>query len=404
MADIGGLDYLDAVFETVSGLTTTGASVIKDVERLPLALVFWRSQIQWIGGLLTLLTILLLLAPTGIGGIPLNHASSLSRAVLWSDHGKTLDSIIAITRVYLATTTACFIALVLMGERPFHAITLAMMALSPGGLLPENGSLLSFIGQPATFVLALFLIVGATSIFWQRMVLSWNIRALLKHRESYGIIILTLILSVVIASLLFRAAGSADVLSPGAAFIEGIFNAASLVSTNGVETREGVFALLPIALVIFIVIVGGGAFSTAGGLKHYRIGGMIAQSMYEIRRLIYPSAIRSTQFETQSYDNTLLRAIWSYFTVAIMVMAAGLVLLNSTGISFNAAFMATIAAFSNSGPIYNPAWAVQGDPGWPVYADLTSFSKIVLMNLMILGRIEVLVVLGAFNLKYWANR
>lgn len=404
MADIGGLDYMDAVFETISALTTTGASVIKDIERLPHALVFWRSQVQWTGGLLTLLTVLLLLAPTGVGGIPLNHASSVSGAVLWANHEKTLDSIITITRIYLATTASCFIVLVLLGEDPFHAVTLAMMALSTGGFLPENGSLQSFVGQPATFALAVFLIIGATSIFWQRMIMTWNVRALLKHRESYGIIVLTLILSIVIALLLFRAAGSAAVLSPGSAIIEGVFNAASLVSTNGVETREGVFALLPITLVVFVVIVGGGAFSTAGGLKHFRVGGMIVQSVREIHRLIYPHAIRSTRFEAQSYDSHLLKAIWSYFTVAIAVMAVGMVLLNYSGMSFDASFMASIAAFSNAGPVYNTAWAVQGDPGWPAYADLASMAKVALMMLMILGRIEVLVVLGAFNLKYWTGR
>ncbi len=404
LADISALSYWDAVFETVSGLTTTGASVIKDLGSLPRALVFWRSQVQWTGGLLTLLTVLMLLAPTGVGGIPLNHASSVLRAGLWTNHEKNVYSIATITRVYLATTAACFILLVLVGESPFNAMTLSMMALSTGGLLPESGPLQGFVSQPATIILAIFLIIGATSIFWQRMIVSRNLRGLARHRESYSIILLVLVLALIIASLLFKAAGSSSVLSPGSAIVEGLFNAASLVSTSGVETREGVYALLPITLVVFVVIVGGGAFSTAGGLKHFRIGAMAVQSAREINRLIYPHAIRSTRFEEHAYDSDLLRAVWSYFTVAIMVIALGVIVLNSTGLSFEAAFTATVAAFSNAGPVYNQAWAAQGDTGWPIYADLTFVAKSSLMVLMVLGRIEVLVVLGAFNLKYWLRR
>ncbi len=404
MADISGLGYLDAVFETVSSLTTTGATVVRDIDGLPRAVVFWRSQVQWIGGLLTLLTILLFLAPSGVGGLPTIHSSSISRAAAWNDRGKTFVSVITITRVYLATTSACFIALVLAGEDPLNAMTLAMMALSTGGMLPQSGSIQTIVGQPAILILSFFLIVGATSIFWQGMVLNWHIKGLRRHRESYSIIILVVALSLVIAALLYNAAGSSDVLSAKEALIEGFFNAASLVSTNGIETREGVFALLPVTLVIFIVIIGGGTFSTAGGLKHYRIGGMLVLSLREIRRLIYPNAIGSAKFGSQAYDSNLLQAIWSYFTVTILALCLFTVVLNLNGINFNAALIAALSAFSNIGPLYNSAWSSQAGGEWPVFADFSNLSKITIMVLMVLGRIEILAVLAVLNIKYWLRR
>ncbi len=404
LADVGGLGYFNAVFETISGLTTTGATVIRDIESLPRALILWRSQVQWIGGLLTLVTVLLLLAPSGIGGLPPNHASLISRAAAWTDRGRTFLSVMTITRVYLATTSACFVALVLVGEPPFKALNLAMMALSTGGFLPQNGSLLSFVSQPAILVLAVFLIIGATSIFWQAMVLNWQTNRMMRHRESYSIILSSIILAIVISSLLYQAAGSSEVLSLGAALIEGMFNAASLVSSNGIETREGVFALLPITLVIIIILIGGGIFSTAGGMKHYRIGGMIVQSLSEIRRLLYPHAINSARFGSQVYESGLLRAIWGYFTVAIISLSTFTILLNLSGMDFNASLMSAVASFSNAGPVYNSAWAVQGDIGWPAYADLGAAPKLMLMCLMILGRLEVLAVLAVLNVKYWLKR
>ncbi len=404
MADISGLGYLNAIFETISGLTTTGATVVRDVEKLPVAIIFWRSQVQWIGGLLTLLTILLFLAPSGIGGLPSNHSSSISRASAWNDRGKTFISVITIARVYLATTAACFVALVLVGETPLNAMTLSMMALSTGGMLPQSSSLQTMVSQPAIFILALFLIIGATSIFWQGMLLNWHTRGLKRHRESYSIILAVLVLTLVIAALLYKVAGSSDVLSANEALLEGFFNAASLVSTNGVETREGVFALLPITLVIFIVVIGGGTFSTAGGLKHYRVGGMIVLSLHEIRRLIYPSAIGSEKFGSQAYNSDLLQAIWSYFTLAILALSVFTVILNLSGLDFNAALVASLASFSNIGPLYHSAWSFQGGGEWPSYADLSTWAKISLMILMILGRIEILAVLAVLNLKYWFRR
>ncbi len=404
MTDMGGLNYSDALFESVSGLTTTGATVVRDIDALPRALIFWRSQVQWIGGLLTLLTIVLLLAPSGIGGLPSDHFSSKSRDNTQRREQRTFRAALTISRVYFFMTAACFVALVLSGEEPFYAVTLAMMALSTGGLMPTNGSLEAIIGQSATLVLAVFLVVGATSIFWQRMVLNWHIRDLVRHRESYSIAALTIILAVILGSLLYRAAGSSDVLPPQAAIIEGLFNAASLVSTNGLETREGVFALLPVTLVLFIVVIGGGAFSTAGGIKHFRIGKMMLQSFQELNRLVYPHSVNTIRRGNQHDGSRIYKAIWSYFIVAISVLTVGVVALNSSGIGFDAALVATIAAFSNAGPIYNPAWAAQGDPSWPAYADFTISAKSTLMGLMILGRIEVLVLLGSLNLNYWLRR
>ncbi len=404
MTDIGGLGYLDAVFETVSGLTTTGASVLKDIDGLPKAVLFWRSQVQWLGGLLSLLTVILLLAPSGIGGLPSDHFSSVSRGNIVQRQSRTFRAVVTISRVYFFMTLACFVALVLVGENPFHAVTLAMMALSTGGVLPTSGSLQSIAGQSATLVLALFLVVGATSIFWQRMVLRWHIRDLVKHRESYGIFIATLVLAIVFGSLLYKAAGSSDVLSPVAAITEGIFNAASLVSTNGLETREGVFALLPVTLVLFVIVIGGGTFSTAGGMKHYRIGKMISHSFMELQRLIYPHAIHSAGPVDQNDGARVYKAIWSYFIVAIASLSIGVVALNMSGISFKPSLVAAIAAFSNAGPVYNSAWAAHGDPAWLAYVDFATPTKSILMVLMILGRIEVLVLLGSLNLKYWLRR
>lgn len=402
--DTSGLSFIDATFEAVSGLTSTGASVIGNLDALPRATIFLRSQIQWVGGYFTLLTILLVLSPAGIGGLPNISNLSISRRSLEEGEIRLFDFAFNIARYYLFATGLCFLLLTMTGTRPFFAAQLAMTAVSTGGFLPFDADLQTFVGPLSQLILAVFLIVAATSIVWQRAIVKNRWSAVQAHRESYIILGVVVLLGLVLAAVLFQVSGSASGVSPGQAFAEGIFNAASLVSTSGIETREGVFSLLPYTLILMVVLAGGSAFSTAGGLKYYRFGALMVQSSRELNRLVYPRAIQSAKFGSQNYNIDLLKAIWSFMVVAIFTIALGTFALAVLGLRFEAALMAAVSSFSNAGPVYSSGWAPQGDPNWPAYADFSSGGKITLMVLMILGRLEVLVVLAAFNLKYWTNR
>ncbi|MEN0041668.1 MAG: potassium transporter TrkG, partial [Pseudomonadota bacterium] len=186
--------------------------------------------------------------------------------------------------------------------------------------------------------------------------------------------------------------------------IEAFVNAASLVSTSGLETQPGYHTLLPLVTVLFIVFLGGSAFSTSGGLKQYRMGGMLVQSLSELDRLIYPHIIRGSHFGSERYDMELMKAIWSFFVVAIVTIAAASILVSAGGVPFDAALTATIASFTTAGPIYSPDWGQAGEVPWPEYADLATPAKLTLMLTMLLGRLEVLAVIGIFSLRYWRTR
>ncbi|MDJ0930749.1 potassium transporter TrkG [Breoghania sp.] len=401
---VGGLKIGDAIFEAVSGLTTTGGTVLTNLSTVPYALIAWRAELQWMGGLLTLLGLTLIPAPAGTGGLP-DRYIRLVGIEGYRDRQRVLAAMRDITGFYTVVTLACIIMLMATGIRPLDALCLSFSTVSTGGFLPINGTISSYANPMAEIVLMVFMLIGATSILWQRMVLLGRMQMLRQHRESYSVIIVGAVLGLLYAAVLFRAAGSSSALSPWQALREGLFTAISLVTTTGFEVREAGFAVLPLTLVLFVAFAGGGTFSTAGGLKHYRVGGMAIQAYRELGRLVYPHAIRPAHFfGSQAYDIQLMKAIWSFFVAAIFVVALGSLALALENINYEGALIAAIASFSNIGMLYSSGWLPIDAPHWPGYSDFNTHTKIILCALMIFGRIEVLALFGALNRTYWLRR
>ena len=403
MADISQLGFLDSLFEAVSGLTTAGGSILKTVEAWPQGLLFWRIQLQWFGGFLALLTVLLIVAPMRIGGLTSRSEVHLGNLDRNGTQRRAFTSVSKIFGVYTAMTVICAIVLFMSGTRAFYSVTLAMTAVSTGGLLPFDGALDSYVSSIGMFAMIVFLLLGATSVFWQRMLIDRHISRLTSHRESYSVIALIGALSFIYMLIIVSiSAPSANAI--GKALLEGFFVATSLVATSGIEARPGTIPLIPLIVVLFIIVLGGSAYSTTGGLKHYRLGAMLVQSWNEIERLIYPHNVRPARFGSQDYDIHLMKAIWSFFTVMILTIALLSIIVAASGIPFEAALSATIATVTTAGPVYETGWAAPGAEAWPAYSDFNSVGKLALILAMILGRLEVLVILALASTKYWFNR
>jgi len=401
IASLTELGVLDAYMEAVSGMTTTGFTFLKLIDETPRAILFWRSQLQWVGGLLTLWSLVLIISPFGVGGLPQNQISLMS-----GGSGREITSTIRvaldIARIYGMLTLMCIVGLLACGISLFDSISLAFSTLSTGGFLPRSGNLESYGSASAELVICVFMLAGATSIFWFRMMQSrWQLLAV--HRESYIVVGVALLVGLTYSVLLFQAAGSADVLHPLTALREGLLTGISLVTTTGFETRQSGFSVLPLTMVLFIVLVGAGSFSTAGGIKFYRIGAMVIQSGRELNRLIYPHGVRPATFGGQPYDIQLMKAIWAYFLTVVVLVPAIAVVLAEPGLPFDGALLASASAFANAGPIYASGW-LPGAEQWPAVATFSPTKKLVLATSMILGRLEILALFGALNKTYWLNR
>ncbi|MDA8869809.1 hypothetical protein N9H93_00285 [Rhizobiaceae bacterium] len=401
--DMGALSPTDALFEAVSALTTAGSTTIVDPDIWPRALLFYRAQLQFIGGYLALITVVLIVAPLGLGGLTKRRSTFGSGGDVMVGQGSPLTIAGRLGLLYLTFAAFCTIALFLSGHRIWHAVGYAMSATSTGGFVPfeqEPDVTLSTLGM---FILALFIALGATSVFWQRSILDGRLIRLREHRESYSVLLMTVVLGSLLAGTLVVLEGG-DFTILVRHFAEGLFNAASLVATNGLESRPGVFALLPLTLVIFVILIGGSAYSTSGGLKLYRVGGMLVQSWSELDRLIFPNGVQVSHFGSQRFGPTLMRAIWSFFVAALITVAIMSTLLAATGLPFEAALLATVANFATAGPVYEAGWEPLSQIVLPLYRDMGNPSKWLLCLTMLLGRMEIIALLALASPRYWRSR
>ena len=384
--------FVAALFEAVSGFTTTGATVYRSLAGAGRSIIFWRAELQWLGGLATLVTFVTILAPAGVGGLSSRGLAALGG---FSEAGpeRVAQGLRRLVSLYSLFTGLCIILLFLAGIPTFDAICLSLSTVSTGGFMPVDGTLAVYNSPYAETVISFFMIIGATSIVFHRAVLEGRWSILFDHRETWW-----LLSAMAVVGLIYTWAfhtGENLILALG----EGLFNSISVISTTGFETRVGGLSAIPDTLVLFLALGGGAALSTAGGLKFYRVGAMTVQSMHELMRLLFPHSVRATRFGSQPYDLDLMKAIWANLVLAMaIIMFAALALAISLP-SFDAAMIAAMSAFANIGPLYSHEWTMAAN--WPEYADFGVFAQLVMIVTMILGRIEVIVLFASVYAAYW---
>ncbi|MHA1559900.1 MAG: potassium transporter TrkG [Alphaproteobacteria bacterium] len=388
--------FMPALFEAISGLTTTGASVFEGVGALSRTIVLWRAQLHWLGGFLTLSLIVVVLAPGGIGGIP-SRQSIFRRLPISGQGGRQWVLIRDVLIGYVGLTFIAATSLSIADVGAFDAICLAMSAISTGGFMPIDGGLAAYDSGLVETIMMVTMLIGATSILWHRMILRGRWAALSEHRESYWLIGLFLVVGLAFAFSMMDEFGYGF----GRALHRGLTTGASLVSTSGIDVEAGGFQMLPLPVVLLVALVGGGAFSTAGGLRLFRVGGMLVESIKETRRLIYPHGISPRPFGAQEFDIGTMKAVWSLFSATLALLAVAVAAIALTGVDFGGAMAATVSAFSNIGGIYSSDWAEAVN--WPGFVDLPIGAQLLLGFVMIVGRIEIIGIIIAISMMVWRS-
>lgn len=390
-----------AYFEATSGFTTTGATVLSDLSQVPASIIAWRALLQWIGGLVTLVALAALLGP-------LSGSSLLDRQLRLIGHSTQgvsvhiKDAILAITPLYAALTTACFIALSVSGIPVFDAFCLSLSTLSTGGFMPRDGAFVLYDSPMAELTLALFMAIGAISIIWIRCIIQMRWTLVREIREPLWIIWAILLFGLILAVMLAFRTGET---SPNLLFHEltmGLASAASIISTSGFPISHQINALIPFLVLLGLCIIGGGRFSTAGGLKVYRIAFMLRQLGRELQILIYPHGVRPSRHGAEALDNEIIKATWVTFTAFILIIGIIAMIIASTGVPFAGALLASASSVSNIGPAYEFARVVDF-PDAPGYGQMSPLAQIVISAGMIFGRVEILALLALFNGVFWRN-
>ncbi|MEC9367818.1 MAG: potassium transporter TrkG, partial [Pseudomonadota bacterium] len=338
-------NFLHAYFEAVSGFTTTGATIFDDLGQLPKSIILWRAMLQWLGGLTTLLALLALLGSLSGTDLMDRQLRLIGRPA--QDGAENLFEVMqSVAPLYLALTVVCFLLLVVFGTPSFEALCLALSAISTGGFAPRSQPLAAYVPPAAQLVLALFMILGAVSFVWVRAIFQMRWPIIRETREPFWIIWLTgaaALVAIVVLSAVEPAYG------PGGAFrlvASGIASAASLISTTGFVITDPARFPLPVILLATVCIVGGGRFSTAGGLKVFRVFLMLRQVSRELRQLIYPHGVRAARFGDEARESELLKATWITFAAFIITLGTIMALVAYSGVPVAGALLAAAGALS----------------------------------------------------------
>ena len=393
------LAYGAASFEAISAVTTTGFTLVVDLETLPVPVLVWRSALQWYGGLITLLVATQILAPLAIGGLPQRQLSFIDD----SDAGRkvrTASQVQLIGGAYGATTLACLLWLLFSSVTPMDALILSMTTVSTGGMTSYNAPIDTYVPPLGQIGLIVFMIIGCTSIVWQGAILRRDVQQLSRHREAYYTIG-TIIVVGIVFGLLYQLRSAADLSGALTALREGLFAAASLVSTTGYHVREESFSVLPVGVIFAFLLIGGGALSTAGGLKMFRVGILCAQSARELSLSLFPHGVEPLNVGGRRWQADALQGIYAVVLAFVLVLGLTVAVLSYQGLAFEPTIMAGIAALSNAGPVYGAGPDAQLP--WPPLSSFGSASLAALSGAMIMGRVEVLVFFSVINLTYWRS-
>ena len=390
--DIG---FADAVFESASGFTTTGASIFKDVEVLPNSLLFWRSLSQWIGGLGVIVFFVAILSFLGAGAkILFSNESSAQAADLGSERVQT--GISSILRLYLLMSLLFTLSFYVAGMSMFDAVNHMCGALSTGGFSTHNISIGWFNSPLIEWLCIIFMAVGGTSF-----VLLLKIRhgashnTLWRNTEFKAYYAIIVIATLICASFNFF---SGQLPNVNDAIRSGAFAVVSVMTTTGFATSD--FDLwMPVlhAILLILMIIGGCSGSTAGGVKVVRFVTSLRYAGQLVERSFRANVVRSIRVNGQPLAPQDCEEINGFLVITMLLVGAGLILMVNfePHMSFEGSFSATLACLFNVGPGFAEVGPMR------CYADLHIASKYLLSLLMIIGRVEYFAILALFVPSLW---
>ncbi len=385
------LSPTDAVFESISGLTTTGATVITGLDKLPLSLLFYRQQLQWLGGIGIIVVAVAILPMLGIGGMQLYQAETPGPSKDSKLTPRITETAKALFLVYLLLTICCGLAYWLAGMTVFDAICHAFSTIAIGGFSTHDASM-GYFDDPLILIVCSFFMLIAAVNFGLHFT-AWRRRSAAPYwRDSetgFFATILCICVAITCAMLVLT-----DTFDISGSVIHGIFQAISITTTTGFATADFAHwpSFLPLMLLMFS-FMGGCAGSTGGGIKAMRLMLIYKQGMRELKQLVHPSAVIPLKVGNRRVEAKVISAVWSFFAVYMAVFIIVLILLVGTGLDFETAFSAVTAALNNLGPGLGK---VAGH-----YSDINDPAKWLLCAAMLLGRLEVFTLLVIFTPAFW---
>lgn len=382
--------FTDAFFETMSGFTTTGSSILTDVEAMPRDLLFWRSLTHWLGGMGIIVLSVAILPILGIGGMQLFMAE-MPGVTYDKLHPRITSTAKRLWGIYVLLTLLCFL-LLWAGEMDwFDAANHAFATLATGGFSTRNLSMAAF-GAYSQYIVIIFMIFAGTNFTLHYFALHGRLRQVFRDEEFRGFLLLIAISTFIITVGLV--VFGKDTLEEN--FRNALFTVSSILTTTGFVTTN--YLSWPVFLYIIILLlmfVGGMAGSTGGGMKVIRQMLLLKNSWMELRRSIHPNAVLPVKFNNKSVPQEIIYKVMGFFLMYILIFTAGVLSLSALGLNFETSIGASIASLGNIGPGIGLVGPVDN------YAAMPDAAKWILSALMMLGRLELFTVLLLFSKHFW---
>lgn len=384
------LSVAAAIFESMSGLTTTGATLIVGLDQLPHSILFYRQQMQWLGGMGIIVLAIAILPMLGIGGMQLYRAESSgpSKDKLTPRIAGTAK---ALWYIYLGLTIVCALAYMWAGMDAFDAIGHSFSTVAIGGFSTHDASIGYYNSVAVEMVAVLFMLISAVNFALHfTAARTSSLKGYLADEEFRAFILLAATLTLVVSSYLYftGTSGASD------SFFDGLFHVVSIGTTTGFTSEEYFKwpGFLPV-LLLFASFVGGCAGSTGGGMKVIRVLLLFKQGQRELRRMLHPNATIKVKVGGRPLPNKVIDVVWGFFAAYLALCVVMLLLLMAAGHDQETAFSAVVACLNNLGPGLGGVAAN--------YAGLEDFSLVVLSFAMLFGRLEIFTLLLLFTPAFW---
>ncbi|MAX33231.1 MULTISPECIES: TrkH family potassium uptake protein [Halomonadaceae] len=385
------LSPTDAVFESFSGLTTTGATVITGIDFLPEGIRYYRQQLQWLGGMGIVVLAVAILPTLGIGGMQLYRTEIPGPLKDSKLTPRITETAKALWYIYATLTLTCFAAYWLAGMNWFDALGHSFSTVAIGGFSTYDTSIGHFDSALIEMICILFMIVSAMS--YSLHFAAWREKRLsqyLADPEARFLLLFLLALTVITVVSLWLTGTYTDLLG----LRHGLFEAVSIATTAGFGVAD--FSVWPGALPFLLFVaafVGGCSGSTGGGIKVIRIILILKQGMREVLRLIHPNAVIAVKIGKVSVPDSIAQAVWGFFSVYVLLFFLMLIGVMATGLDQITAWSAVAATINNLGPGLGEVASH--------YGDMPDAAKWILVVAMLLGRLEIFTVLVLFTPAFW---
>jgi len=388
------LSFVDAFFESMSGITTTGSTIITNLDDAPKSILIWRAILQWLGGIGVIVMAITILPLLNIGGMQLfrMESSDTTEKIL----PKTREITLIISIIYLALTFTCGISYWAVGMNIFDSIAHSMTTIATGGFSTYSGSIGHFQNPRIEIISIIFIILGSIPFIAYLKFVKGDKKIFFKDAQIKGLIYI-LIISILLMFLYLMLSNKEYSFSENLRI--STFNVVSVLSGTGYVTADfSSWGNFPLIFFLFLMFIGGCAGSTTCGIKIFRFQILSHFIINQIKKLVYPHGVFSIKYNNEKINDTFIYSIITFIFLYFFIFFILAALLSVNGLDFITAISGSASAIANVGPGLGNVIGPNGN-----FSDLPNFSKLSLSLGMLLGRLELFAVLVLFFPSFWKN-